>query len=102
MAQPEPCWYAVQIHARAEKKAVTQFQGKGVETFLPTVEEINRWSDRRKAVEVATLHGYALVRPVLMPQTRPKVLQSLESRHLSVSAAKCPRFLISRSKNSGC
>ena len=76
IAQPEPCWYAAQTHARAEKKAVTQLQGKGVETFLPTVKEIHRWSDRRQVVEVAMLPGYAFVRAVLTPQTRLKVLQT--------------------------
>jgi transcription antitermination factor NusG len=62
MAQPEPCWYAVQTYARSEKKAVKQLQDKAVETFLPTVKEIHRWSDRRKAVEVAMLPCYAFVK----------------------------------------
>jgi transcription antitermination factor NusG len=76
MAQPEPCWYAVQTYARSEKKVATQLEGKAVETFLPTVKEIHRWSDRRKAVEVAMLPGYAFVRVVLTPQIRLKVLQT--------------------------
>jgi transcriptional antiterminator RfaH len=76
IAQPAPCWYAVQTHARAEKKVVTQLQAKDVETYLPTVKEVHRWSDRRKVVQVAMLPGYALVRVVLTPHTRLKVLET--------------------------
>ena len=72
----EASWYAIQTHVRSEKKVTAQLQDRGIETFLPTVKEIHRWSDRRKTVELAMLPGYAFVRTALTPQTRLKVLQT--------------------------
>ena len=69
-------WYAVQTYSRSEKKVVTQLQGKEIETFLPTVKQIHRWSDRSKKVELAMLPGYAFIRVALTPRTRVMVLQT--------------------------
>ena len=50
-APEEPCWYAIQTRCRFERKAATQLQNKGIETFLPLVKQVHRWSDRRQVVE---------------------------------------------------
>src|SRR5439155_19691920 len=41
-------WYAIQTRYRFERKAAAQLQNKGIETFLPVIEESHRWSDRQK------------------------------------------------------
>lgn len=54
-------WYAVHTRARHEKVVAAQLRGRGVETYLPLVEEIHRWSDRRKRVQVPLFPGYAFI-----------------------------------------
>src|SRR5258708_15133311 len=45
-------WYAVRTRSRHEKIATQQLHTRGIETFLPVVTQIHRWSDRKKQVEV--------------------------------------------------
>src|SRR5437870_9829662 len=55
-------WYAVQTRYRFERKAAAQLQNKGIETFLPVLEESHRWSDRQKVISVPLFSGYVFVR----------------------------------------
>jgi transcription antitermination factor NusG len=55
-------WYAIQTRYRFERKAAAQLQNKGIETFLPVVEESHRWSDRKKVISVPLFSGYVFVR----------------------------------------
>jgi len=55
-------WYAIQTRPRHEKAVATQLTGRGVATFLPLVNELHRWSDRRKQVQLPLFPGYAFVR----------------------------------------
>jgi len=64
------CWYAIQTRCRFEKKAATQLQDKGIETFLPLVKQIHHWSDRRQIVEVPLFPGYGFVRLADSPACR--------------------------------
>lgn len=69
-------WFAISTVSRHEKKVAGQLTEKGLITFLPTITEIHRWSDRRKMVSVPLFPGYAFVRIVPTPKTRLAVLQS--------------------------
>ena len=73
----EACWYAIQTRCRFEKKAATQLQNKGIETFLPLVKQIHRWSDRRQIVQVPLFPGYGFVRLSDSPAHRLRVLQTV-------------------------
>lgn len=55
-------WYAVQTKPRHEKRIGTELRRKGIESFVPTVKEVHRWSDRRKIVEVPLFSCYAFLR----------------------------------------
>lgn len=57
-----PLWYAIQTRYRFEKKVTTHLQHKGIETFLPALEEIHRWSDREKRVGTLLFSGYTFAR----------------------------------------
>ena len=57
-----PLWYAIQTRYRFEKKVTTQLQRKGIETFLPVLEEVHRWSDREKRVDTLLFSGYTFAR----------------------------------------
>jgi transcription antitermination factor NusG len=72
----DPCWYAIQTRCRFEKKVAAQLQNKGVETFVPLVSQVHRWSDRRQVVEVPLFPGYGFVRISDLSAYRLRVLQT--------------------------
>jgi transcription antitermination factor NusG len=53
----------------------TQLAGSGVNTFLPLVTHVHRWSDRRKAVQLPLFPGYAFVRIIPSAEERVRVLR---------------------------
>jgi len=57
-----PVWYAVQTRPRHEKKVALELERSRVETFLPLVQEMHSWSDRRKRVDVPLFSCYVFVR----------------------------------------
>lgn len=54
-------WYAVYVRSRHEFRVHTLLTAAGVETFLPTVERLRRWKDRKKMVTFALFPGYVFV-----------------------------------------
>ena len=67
-------WYAVQTRPRHEKKVVSELNEKHIESYLPLLNQIHHWSDRRKIVQVPLFPGYIFVRAELSPRTRATVL----------------------------
>ncbi|MFY9560060.1 MAG: UpxY family transcription antiterminator [Terriglobales bacterium] len=66
-------WYALHTRARHERVVEHRLQEQGMETFLPTVREVHRWSDRKKSVEVPLFSCYVFVRCALSPDDRTRV-----------------------------
>jgi len=64
----------VQTRYRCERKVTAQLQHKGVETFLPLLEEIHRWSDRRQAIGIPLFSGYSFIRLEMSSLLRREVL----------------------------
>jgi len=62
MTTATPCWYALYLRSRYEKKVSAELGKKGVESFLPLVEEVHTWSDRKKKVMEPLFRGYIFVR----------------------------------------
>jgi transcription antitermination factor NusG len=69
-------WYAIQTMARHEKRVNSQLQEKGIFTFLPLLQEVHQWSDRRRKVEVPLFNCYTFVRVVPTVENRVKVLST--------------------------
>jgi len=69
-------WYAIQTRSRHEKVVERQLQGQGIDVFYPVINQIHRWSDRRKTVECPLFAGYAFVRIAPSPEERVRVLQT--------------------------
>jgi len=69
-------WYAIQVRYRFEKKALQHLSAKGLEAFFPAIEQIHRWSDRRKTISMPLFSGYGFVQIALSPVTRMRVLQT--------------------------
>jgi len=55
-------WYALYLRSRHEKKVSVALAKKHVETFLPLIEELHLWSDRKKKVLEPLFRGYIFVK----------------------------------------
>ena len=73
---PLPLWYAVHARVRCERKIAAAMRHAGITTFLPLVEELRRWSDRRQKIEVPLFSSYVFVRIVQSAVSRLTVLQT--------------------------
>lgn len=48
--------------SRSEKKVAARLKENGKEVYLPIVEELRQWSDRKKKVERPLFNGYVFVK----------------------------------------
>jgi transcription antitermination factor NusG len=69
-------WYAIHTRARHEKKVAGQLESKRIDTFLPLLSQIRRWSDRRKRLDLPLFSGYVFVRLYITPPLRLVVLKT--------------------------
>lgn len=72
-----PLWFAVHTRSRYEKRVAAQLGEKQIDSFLPTMEEVHHWSDRRKVVEQPLFPGYVFVRISPEDQVRGSVLRTI-------------------------
>ncbi|HLW19453.1 MAG TPA: UpxY family transcription antiterminator [Cyclobacteriaceae bacterium] len=66
-------WYVMYTTPRSEKKVEQRLKEKGLEVYLPIVEEIRQWSDRKKKVQRPLFNGYLFVHT-----TKDKLWESLQ------------------------
>lgn len=69
-------WYAVQTRPKHEKKVFAEIQEKRIDSYLPLLNQVHRWSDRRKLVQVPLFPGYVFVRAQLDPHVRLSILRT--------------------------
>lgn len=69
-------WYAIHTRSQHEKKVAASLETSGIETFLPVVEELRRWSDRCKIVQLPLFSCYVFVRIGHSPESRLAVLRT--------------------------
>jgi transcriptional antiterminator NusG len=67
-------WYAVYVRSRFEKKTYDDLIKKEIDCFLPLIEEVRIWSDRKKKVRAPLFPGYLFVR--INPRNKLSVLES--------------------------
>jgi len=72
-SEAQLCWYALHTRSRHERMVVHRLRECGLETYLPTVKEVHRWSDRKKKVEVPLFSCYVFLRCYLSPENRNHV-----------------------------
>jgi transcription antitermination factor NusG len=75
MSQPHN-WYAVQTRYRFEAKVAAHLERKRVEIFLPALQEVHRWSDRKKRISIPLFSGYVFAHLQPSPSTRLSVLRT--------------------------
>lgn len=68
-------WYALHTRPRHEKLVAQRLTERRVETYLPTVTEVHRWSDRKKSVELPLFSCYVFARFVPNRDERLQVLR---------------------------
>jgi transcription antitermination factor NusG len=72
----EDLWFAIKTRYRFETKVAARLQTKGVETFLPLLEETHCWSDRKKTISRPLFSGYVFVRLRPSSASRLNVLRT--------------------------
>ena len=73
VGEQEMHWYALHTRSRHERVVAQRLRECGLETYLPTVREVHRWSDRQKQVEVPLFSCYVFTRCNLSPKNRNHV-----------------------------
>jgi transcription termination/antitermination protein NusG len=68
-------WYALHTRPRHEKAVVQRLTDRGVETFLPIITEVHRWSDRKKKIEMPLFGCYVFARFVPNRADRLRILR---------------------------
>jgi transcription termination/antitermination protein NusG len=58
----EPHWYACYTRARHEKQVEAQLKQRGLDSYLPLVQQVRQWSDRKKAVQFPLFPSYVFGR----------------------------------------
>jgi len=59
---PELWWYAVHIRSKHEFQVRERLHKVEIEVFLPVVERLSKWKDRKKLVSFPLFPGYLFVR----------------------------------------
>ena len=68
-------WYALYVKSRHEFATEQELQKQGVITYLPAIEKVRQWKDRKKYVNFPLFPGYIFVRVVADPEEYRKVLK---------------------------
>ena len=68
-------WYGLHTRPRHEKIVARRLEEKGVTTFLPLVNEVHSWSDRKKSVQLPLFSCYVFARFVPNRSDRLRVLR---------------------------
>ena len=71
----QPRWYAIHTRFRHERKIEVRLREHGISTFLPSVRQVHRWSDRFKSIELPLFPCYAFVHIVPDVEVRLAVLR---------------------------
>jgi|SRR5438105_10293391 len=73
---PEEAWYAVLTRYRCEKTVTARLEKEGILSFLPLIEQVHRWSDRQKRIQLPLFAGYIFVGLGLSQASRLGVLRT--------------------------
>lgn len=70
-----PNWYAVHTRSRHEFQVYERLRQKGTEAFLPAVERLRKWKDRKKMIAFPLFPGYLFVHIAKDSQSMLNVLK---------------------------
>ncbi|GAA0710930.1 UpxY family transcription antiterminator [Aquimarina litoralis] len=55
-------WYVLYVRSRQENTVGKRLKEKGLESFVPMIETLRKWSDRKKIISVPLFSSYVFVR----------------------------------------
>lgn len=59
----ESNWKVIYVSSRQEKKVALLLEKQGIEFYLPLIQTVRMWSDRKKKIEIPLFNGYVFVNP---------------------------------------
>jgi len=68
-------WYAIQTRPRHEKRVHEGLRSLGFWSFLPMVEQVHQWSDRRQKVQVPLFSRYLFIQSLYNPEVHQAVIK---------------------------
>jgi transcription antitermination factor NusG len=71
----DPRWHAVHVKSRHEFQIFERLTKKGIEAFLPTVERLRKWKDRKKLIAFPLFPGYLFVHITKRAEEKLSVLK---------------------------
>lgn len=71
----ETQWYAVYTRSRHEQRVYDRLSWAETEVFLPMMETVRQWSDRRKRILLPLFPGYVFVKMAWHPVIRLNLLK---------------------------
>ena len=86
-AAPAQRWFAVYVRSRHEFVVRDKLATAQIEHFLPTVDRLRRWKDRKKLVTFPLFPGYLFVH---IPESRDAVLSVLKTKGVVKFLGKTP------------
>ena len=69
-------WYAMHTRARHEKVVTQQLEEKGFKTFLPLVNQVRNWSDRRQIISAPIFSCYIFIQLPAIGMNRLRIMQT--------------------------
>jgi transcription antitermination factor NusG len=54
-------WYVIHTRPKCEQKVYDQVVKKGIESYLPLIDTVRYWSDRKKKVKIPLFPGYVFI-----------------------------------------
>jgi len=69
-------WYALHTRVHQEKLVEQRLRERGIATFLPTVTQVRRWSDRKKRIQFPLFSCYLFARLAPSKVDRLRVLRT--------------------------
>jgi transcription antitermination factor NusG len=67
MVESSPAWFALHVKARHEFLVQNDLLKNGMEAYLPTVNRLSQWKDRKKMVDFPLFPGYLFSRVLPEP-----------------------------------
>lgn len=69
-------WYAVYVKSRHDFMVLERLKKRGMEVFLPAVERLSKWKDRKKVISFPLFPGYLFVHIKKNPEEKLSVLKT--------------------------
>ena len=85
-------WVAALVQMRTEKSVSQKLNAMGIETYVPTQQEVHQWTDRRKKVDRVVIPMIVFIR-VVKEEMKKLVYHSFIHKLLTYPGQKAPAII---------